>query len=107
MIMSIGVLGALTGAGSQRRVGAGGSVVPPENAIEVPPCGGVARAAASEGSDVGSFLGAMMREGCKASAHAAAWWRRGLGLINCKYAAVHTPISKQTDTHFSLLTNNF
>ena len=63
MIMSIGVLGALTGAGSQRRVGAGGSEVPPENAIEVPPCGGVARAAASEGSDVGSFFGAMMREG--------------------------------------------
>ena len=63
MIMSTGVLGALTGAEVQRRVGAGGIGSPPENAIEVPPCGGVARAAASEGSDVGSFFGAMMREG--------------------------------------------
>ena len=63
IIMSIGVLGALTGAAVQRRVGAAGVGSPPANAIDVPPCGGESRAAASEGTDVGSFFGAMMREG--------------------------------------------
>ena len=53
---SVGVRGAATGAGAQRRVGAAGTVTPPACAIEVPPCGGDPGTAAA-GVDVGSALG--------------------------------------------------